>query len=193
MTTTKTKKILLNKQEITYTFRRYRLSRKLKIVIRSDATILVSAPMRFSERRAEKFLREKADWLLERVNFFKKQGDKKEIKTTKADYIKQKENVRKVISHKLVKLNEYYDFKYNRVSIRNQKTRWGSCSGKGNLNFNYRLIYLSEKLFDYVIVHELCHLREMNHSVRFWNLVAETVPDYRAIRRELKKEGLLLF
>ena len=189
----KTKKIILNGQETSYIFRRYKLSRKLKLIVQSDATIVVSAPMRFSEKRAEKFMHEKADWLLERIKFFEKQNDNKLIKTTRADYLKRKEKVRKIISQKLKEFNEHYNFAYKRVSVRNQKTRWGSCSKDGNLNFNYRLIYLPDKLFDYVIVHELCHLKEMNHSIRFWNLVAKTVPDYKAIRRELKKEGLLLF
>jgi len=73
------------------------------------------------------------------------------------------------------------------VKIRDQSSRWGSCSWKGNLNFSYKLVLLPEHLADYVVVHELCHLREMNHSPRFWALVSQTVPDYRAKRRELKK------
>ncbi len=189
----KTKKIILNGEETAYIFRRYKLSKRLKLIVQSDATIVVSAPILFSEKRAEKFMHEKSNWLLARIKFFEQQNDKKEIKTSRADYLKQKEKVRKIILEKLKKFNEHYNFEYKRVSIRNQKTRWGSCSQQGNLNFNYRLIYLSDKLFDYVIVHELCHLKEMNHSLRFWRLVAKTVPDYKAIRRELKKEGLVLF
>ncbi len=189
----KIKKIKLNNQEISYVFRRHKLSKRLKLIVHSDASISLSAPMRFSERKAEKFVYEKSDWLFERIEFFKKQNDKKQLKTTRADFLRQKEKARKIILEKIKKINKYYNFKYKRVSIRNQKTRWGSCSRQGNLNFNYRLIYLPENLFDYVIVHELCHLREMNHSARFWKLVAEVMPDYKSARRELRKESLLLF
>jgi len=187
------KKIIVNNQEISYNFKKYKLAKRLKIIIKSDGAVVLSAPARMTERKARKFLLEKADWILERVEFFQKQNKGKKIKTTKKDYLKQKEKARILILQKLEELNKLYKFKYNRVSIRNQKTRWGSCSREGNLNFNYRIIYLPEKLADYIIVHELCHLREMNHSSRFWNLVEKTVADYRMIRRELKKEGLSLF
>ncbi|NCA94384.1 MAG: M48 family peptidase, partial [Sphingobacteriia bacterium] len=78
-------------------------------------------------------------------------------------------------------------FEFKKISIRSQRTRWGSCSQAGNLNFNYKLIYLPDKIIDYVIVHELCHLDEFNHSRRFWFLVSEIIPDYRILRRELKE------
>ena len=74
---------------------------------------------------------------------------------------------------------------YQRVTIRNQKTRWGSCSSKGNLNFNYRLFYLPEELLDYVVVHELAHRRYMNHSPQFWQEVETYCPDYETCRKKL--------
>jgi predicted metal-dependent hydrolase len=189
----KIRKIILNNKELSYIFRQYKRSKRLKLIIRSDASIVVSAPARMSEKRASKFLLEKADWILERIEFFQKQNKGKQIKTTKKDYLKQKEKARTLILQKLEELNKFYKFRYNRISIRNQKTRWGSCSRKGNLNFNYRIIYLPEKLANYIIVHELCHLREMNHSSRFWNLVAKTFPAHKLLRKELKKESLTLF
>ena len=73
-----------------------------------------------------------------------------------------------------------------RVTIREQKSRWGSCSGKGNLNFNWKLIMAPPEVLDYVVVHELCHLREFNHSPRFWALVAAQLPDYEVWKRWLK-------
>lgn len=72
------------------------------------------------------------------------------------------------------------------MAIRNQKSRWGSCSTKGNLNFNYKLAIIPSHLADYVIVHELCHLGEFNHSQKFWDLVAKTMPGYKEMRNELK-------
>jgi len=91
------------------------------------------------------------------------------------------------VRSRLLHFNEFYKFKINKVSIKNQKTRWGSCSKRGNLNFNYRVALLPPHLADYVIVHELCHLGEFNHSPNFWKLVAKTIPNYKAIKREFKK------
>lgn len=87
---------------------------------------------------------------------------------------------------RLAHFNEAYGFALGRVAIKNHKSRWGSCSKKGNLNFNYKIALLPPELADYVIVHELCHLGEFNHSPRFWALVARTVPDHRALRARLR-------
>jgi predicted metal-dependent hydrolase len=92
-----------------------------------------------------------------------------------------------MVIEKLEYYNTFYNFKYNRISIKNQKTKWGSCSSLGNLNFNYRLLYLPQRIFDYIVVHELCHLGQMNHSADFWKLVEKTFPDYDLLRSELKK------
>mgnify|MGYP001781928635 FL=1 len=78
---------------------------------------------------------------------------------------------------------------YGRISIREQKTRWGSCSSKGNLNFNWRLIFAPEEVLDYVVVHELAHRREMNHSKTFYAIVESVLPDYRSPRRWLREHG----
>lgn len=79
------------------------------------------------------------------------------------------------------------DIAYNRVTVRNQKTRWGSCSSLGNINLNYKLILLPQSIADYIIVHELCHRVHMNHSQRFWSLVEQFVPDYKMQIKELRK------
>ncbi|MCR5303362.1 MAG: M48 family metallopeptidase [Lachnospiraceae bacterium] len=78
---------------------------------------------------------------------------------------------------------------YGRITIRNQKTRWASCSSKGNLNFNCLMMLMPENIKDYLVVHELCHRREMNHSKRFWATVEEYIPDYRDCEKWLKKNG----
>lgn len=103
------------------------------------------------------------------------------------DYLLYKEKARQLVWQRLVFLNKIYQAEYFRVSIRDQRSRWGSCSKKGNLNFNYRLIHLPPELCDYLIVHELCHLIEFNHSQKFWDQVAKTFPNYRELRMRLKK------
>lgn len=107
-------------------------------------------------------------------------------------YQQHKAAARVVITERLPQLNQVYGFAYHRISIRNQSTRWGSCSKQGNLNFSYKLLFLSQMLQDYVLVHELCHLQELNHSPRFWALVAQTVPNYRVLRKELRIQARYL-
>ena len=101
-------------------------------------------------------------------------------------FLENKELARSVIHERLEYWNQFYGYEYNRVAIRNQKTCWGSCTAKKNLNFNYKLILLPPHLLDYIVVHELCHLGELNHSKNFWNLVAQTLPEYKSHIKELK-------
>lgn len=107
-------------------------------------------------------------------------------KKTNTRYLRYKEQSRSLILERLLYWNDIYNFTYHRVSIRDTKTRWGSCSKKGNLNFNYKIVFLPRHLVDYIVVHELCHLKEFNHSRAFWDLVGQTLPDYRSYRGELK-------
>jgi predicted metal-dependent hydrolase len=97
-----------------------------------------------------------------------------------------------VIHDRLRHFNEHYGFRYHRVALRDQKSRWGSCSRAGNLNFNWRLIMAPIEVIDYVVVHELCHLGQMNHSLWFWALVEEVMPDHKQHRRWLRENHFML-
>ncbi len=112
-------------------------------------------------------------------------------KYTRWDYKKHKESARALAHARVAHFNSFYNFPVRRISIRNTKTRWGSCSKRGNLNFNYKILFLSSRMTDYIIVHELCHLKEFNHSQNFWDLVAKIVPEHKAIRSELRKQEVL--
>lgn len=101
-------------------------------------------------------------------------------------YLKHKEQARVLAHERIAHYNTFYNFKVNRISIKNTKSRWGSCSKKGNLNFNYKIALLPAELADYVIVHELCHLAEFNHSQKFWDLVEKTIPNYKIIRSKFR-------
>jgi predicted metal-dependent hydrolase len=101
-------------------------------------------------------------------------------------YKKHKEAARVVIFARLAFFNTFYRHEIKKVFIKNTKSRWGSCSSRGNLNFNYKVLFLPQELQDYVIAHELCHLKEFNHGKKFWALVAQTVPNYRAHRDTLR-------
>lgn len=118
-------------------------------------------------------------------------------KSSRKNYLKYKETARSLVQNRIEHFKEIYItcgfvFKVGRISIRNQRTRWGSCSKMGNLNFNYRIVLLPPLLSDYIIVHELCHIGQFNHSAKFWNLVAVACPNYLQIQRELKQKGLNL-
>jgi len=93
------------------------------------------------------------------------------------------------IGLRVAELAKQFGFEYERVTIKGQSTRWGSCSTKSNLNFNWRLMMTPPAAIDYVIIHELCHLREMNHSKKFWKLVARYCPDYKTWVKWFKLNG----
>ncbi len=122
-------------------------------------------------------------------NYFKIFKKRKTLRKPSVEYLKHKEQARRLITSRLTSLNAFYNYKYNRIFIKNQKTRWGSCSKKGNLNFSYKIIFLPTQLINYIVVHELCHLGEFNHSGEFWNLVGQTIPDYKKIKIDLKTNG----
>lgn len=107
-------------------------------------------------------------------------------KASATHYSLHRERAREFVHERLVYWNTQYGCTYNRVAIRNQVTRWGSCSSKQNLNFNYRILFLPRHLADYIIVHELCHLIELNHSPAFWAHVEKALPNYFAHMQELR-------
>jgi predicted metal-dependent hydrolase len=111
-------------------------------------------------------------------------------KANHPEYLTHKHKALDIAHQKIAHFNQIYQFSVNNITIKNQKTRWGSCSKKGNLNFNYKIALLPKHLADYVIVHELCHLKEFNHSKNFWNLVAKTIPNYQEIKKELSRLSL---
>ncbi len=104
--------------------------------------------------------------------------------------VKKREQARRLVENRLSYFNKFYNFEINRIAIKNTSSRWGSCSSNRNLNFNYKIIYLRPELADYLIVHELCHLGELNHSKRFWALVEKTIPNYVEINKELRRTNV---
>ena len=101
-------------------------------------------------------------------------------------YLRVRENARDLIRARIEHFNAVYGFRVGKVFIKNHKSHWGSCSEKGNLNFNYKLVFLPAEIADYIIVHELCHLAEFNHSSRFWSLVERATPHHKTFRKQLR-------
>lgn len=163
-------------------------SRRKTIAIQIDreGQVIVRTPYGITKRQVEEFLDEKKDWILQ---------TRQRVEKRKTEQIPISEEVRRegierakrIFPERTAYFAKRMDVDYGRITIREQKTRWGSCSSKGNLNFNWKLVLLDPELLDYVVVHELAHRREMNHSVAFWKVVEAEFPDYRERRARLKE------
>ncbi|MES3005829.1 MAG: M48 family metallopeptidase [Patescibacteria group bacterium] len=185
--------IHINGKEVDITIRRSRRSRRLRLAVHPGGLVTMTAPYLMTDIRLEplarKFVLEKGDWLLHTVDKMKKFAlvlPKRSAGEVRKEYLSLKENAKKLVTKRLEYFNQYYGFKIGNITIRNQKSRWGSCSRKGNLNFNYRIAVIPLELLDYIVVHELCHIGEMNHSKKFWDLVLKTIPDCKERRKKLK-------
>lgn len=164
--------------------------------------IKVRAPYRTPKQQIVMFVEKNRGWIeshFERMVKQKEQAEKQEEAGDKVECGKQaeeQERIRQltmkakiVIPQRVTLYANIMGVDYGRITIRHQKTRWGSCSGKGNLNFNCYLMAMPAPVVDYVVIHELCHRKEMNHSKAFWTLVERMMPDYRQWRKWLKDHG----
>ena len=157
-------------------------SRKtIAVEVRQDGSVLVRAPRNCPQSRIDTFLKEKQAWVLAKVEEQKeKEADSMKIQPlSEAEQRLYRDKAREIFEQKVSYYAQMMGVSYGRIAIRDQKTRWGSCSGEGNLNFNWRLIFAPAGVLDYVVVHELAHRKEMNHSPRFWRVVEDTMPEYR--------------
>ena len=168
----------------------------MALEINKDLEILVRAPWLMPEYQVLSFLRDRSDWLEDKLLVQEKRRIEQERRRaagpgplTRADIQNLAEQALQVLPERTSYFAGLLGVSYGRITIRNQKTRWGSCSAKGNLNFNCLLMLTPPEIQDYVVVHELCHRLEMNHSPRFWNHVANILPDYKERRAWLKKYG----
>ncbi len=175
-----------NGRNIEVDMKKCNFSKSLRISIKNDNRVLLSMPKYYSFKRAESFVFENFSKILKHL-LDNRHHQSIRLIDKDMNYLENKERARDLIAKILDIYSHYYGFKYSGFSIRNQSTRWGSCSNKGHLNFNYKLLFLPLRLAEYVVVHELCHLKEMNHSDKFWKLVARIFPNYKELREEIKK------
>lgn len=182
--------ILLQDTHIAYEVRASSRARRLRLCMYRDGGIVITLPVRMRHEAAELFVRKKAQWILTKMAFFKTMVVDAPVVHTKQDYAKQKHAALSFARDRVAFFNQLYRFSYQSISIKNQKTLWGSCSRKGVLSFNYRIMLLPPHVADYIIVHELCHVAQFNHSHRFWEQVERSIPDYKTCRAELKKHRL---
>jgi predicted metal-dependent hydrolase len=171
----------------TYTIRSSSRTRAIRITVYRDGVVVVTKPTRLSDERVGIFVAQKTAWIESKIEHFSSKPVKLLAHYGAKEFKLYKTEAEHIARALVMRLNQHYGYNIGRIAIRNQKTRWGSCSGKKNLNFNYKSMFLPPELQAYLVVHELCHLREMNHSKRFWDLVAQQVPNYQVLRRELRK------
>lgn len=168
--------------------------RTISLEITSAGEVLVRAPRYMAEAEIRAFVESKSSWLSKHLQ--KKEKDIEALQEEGAFSEQEIEKLRKLAKNVIPEKVAYYarlmGVTYGRISIRKQKTRWGSCSREGNLNFNCLLMMAPPEVLDYVVVHELSHRLEMNHSARFWAQVEKVMPDYRVPRRWLKEHGVKL-
>jgi predicted metal-dependent hydrolase len=184
------KELTFHDQKIPYALKKSRRARRMRLTVHCDGSVILTTPIGTDESFAERFIRDKAEWLLSKISFFDRHPPGPLARLTRADYAKNKGAALILANRTIAELNAVYKYDFNAVSVKNQKTCWGSCSRKRNLNFNYKLVFLPENVQRYVVAHELCHLEEFNHSKKFWELVAKTVQDHREARKELRQNGL---
>jgi len=165
--------------------------RSISLEITPAGEVLVRAPRRMPEAEIRRFVQEKSSWLTKHLA--KREADKATLETegffTEEEIKRLCKLAKKIIPEKVAYYARLMGVTYGRIAIRKQKTKWGSCSQDGNLNFNCLLMMAPPEVLDYVVVHELCHRLEMNHSARFWALVERVLPNYRISKKWLKEHG----
>lgn len=168
----------------------------VSIQVKPDLSVVVRAPKCISEKEVERILQEKEPWINKHLDQLKRNRDQYESqkinRLTDAEIRELADKALTYIPERVSYFAKLVGVDYGRITIRNQKTRWGSCSAKGNLNFNCLLMLAPPEVIDYVVVHELCHRKEMNHSNAFWSEVERILPDYKRSVKWLKENGTLI-
>lgn len=179
--------------ELPYTLIRSK-RKSYAISISPDGQITVRVPLVTSDREVRQILTQKQHWIV--TKYLEQQ--EKQLNKPVSDLTDAQRNA--LTQRYIAAAKEYFPKRaayfhqftggtYDRITIRDQKTRWGSCSARGTLSFNWRLMLAPPAILDYVVVHELCHLTHMNHSAAFWQAVESVYPDYRNARKWLKEHG----
>ena len=164
-------------------FVRHLRARRYLLRVEHDGRVRVTIPRGGSRREADAFARRHLDWVL-RQRAALAQG-----RFPLEDRQRLKAQARAELPRRLQELAERHDLRVTRISIRNQRTRWGSCGRDGHVCLNWRLVVMPDWVRDYVIVHELMHLKRMDHSPAYWRLVAAAYPRYREARQWLRANG----
>ncbi len=174
----------LSHQTIEYTIKKSARAKRMRITIKRNSALTVTIPKYVSYKAGEQFVQQKSTWI---ARILQTPSKSELLLPEVIDWKEHKGSALALVQTLITKYQEVYPYKYTSISINNPAGRWGSCSSKGRLNFNYRIKFLPSELAEYIVVHELCHLKQMNHSLRFWALVAKAFPNYQELRKTLRK------
>lgn len=167
--------------------------KSLTIQVKKDGTVLVRCPYTLTIPALYDYIDKKADWIYETYQRVMENACPPLTAEQEKQLVLAEKKFRKAakeyIPQRVAYYQKYTGGSYTSITIRDQKSRWGSCSSRGTLSFNYRLMLAPPEILDYVVVHELCHLSHMNHSKEFWLMVESILPDYRTSKRYLKEHG----
>lgn len=165
--------------------------KSIAVQIKPDGAIVVRAPKWMKERDIEAFLLEKRAWIEKhRTAMLERQARMEQVEPyTEAELRALAKQAREIIAQKVRYYAPLVGVDYGRIAIRRQRSRWGSCSSKGNLNFNCLLMLCPDEVVDSVVVHELCHRKQMNHSAAFYKEVERVFPEYKRCQKWLKENG----
>ncbi|MBW1894808.1 MAG: M48 family metallopeptidase [Deltaproteobacteria bacterium] len=166
-------------------------AKHISISIKPFYGVRVAVPCRVSFKKAEKVARSKIGWIEKHLRKMKQTEKNHRELTENSKPIDKKEAGMQLVQ-RLNELSKKHGFAYNKVFIKNQKTRWGSCSEKNNINLNYNLARLPDELIDYTLLHELVHTRVKDHSKRFWDQLDRITKDAKKLDRRLRDHSLLL-
>jgi len=173
--------------DIAYTIRSSARARHARITVRRSGEVVAVRPSAMPLARFNAWVNSKKQWIERAVLRIQKHKPQVSLPNGRRSYLAHRERARALVHEKIKALNAVYGHTHRAVRIKQHSSRWGSCSTKGNLNFNYQIIFLPDHIAAYIVAHELCHLKEMNHSRAFWKLVARTAPDYKVCRKALKR------
>ena len=162
-------------------FERSNRAKHLNISVKAPAKVRVAVPRGISFEKAKNFTHSKIGWISKHLL---------KIQLSPKIHLFDKQSAKEFLEGRIKELADKFGFVYNKVTIRNQKTRWGSCSGKNNINLNMKLMNIPNHLIDYVILHELVHTKVKNHSPLFWGALDIFVGNAKSIDKELKKYSL---
>ena len=168
----------------------YSKRKTLGLQVKSDGTVTVRVPVRVSDETIRLFVEKHTGWILQKRKLWQGALADPAARLPEVVTAAGKRQIRQLITQRVAYYADIMGIAYGRITMRNQKTRWGSCSSDGNLNFNCRLLFVPKELVDYVVVHELAHRRHMDHSPAFWQEVEKYMPDYKERRAKLKQYSI---
>jgi len=170
-----------------YEIRKSRRAKRSSLTLYPDGRLVAVIPWFRTTLTAIRLVNQHKAWIEKQLKKIKVKPNRTLPSITKRNRHIYAKQASLLFTTRVEYFSKLHGFNYNRVCTKIMRSQWGSCSPKKNLNFNIKLIFLPEDLIDYIVVHELCHLKEMNHGRRFWNLVTNILPDYKAREKRLSK------